>query len=75
MPNPNENCLEGMRCPNLDCGSYGPFQINAEASFTVTDDGTDDYEDVEWSDKSWCRCMECGNSATVDDFKKEKLAR
>ncbi len=75
MSNPNENCLEGMRCPNPDCGSYGPFQIRAEASFTVADDGTDDYEDVEWSDESWCRCIECQHCATVKDCKEAKITR
>jgi hypothetical protein len=68
MQNPNVNCLAGMRCPNPACGSHGPFQIRGEASFTVTDDGTDDYENVEWYDDSRCRCNECQHCSTVKEF-------
>ena len=64
---PNENCLAEMKCPN--CGSEGPFYIRAESTFLVSDDGTDEYEDVEWFDGSRCRCKACEFSASVMRFK------
>jgi hypothetical protein len=71
---PNVNCLEGMRCPN--CGSEGPFRIRAEASFTVTDDGTcEEYDNVEWYDTSSCACLECKFQENVEDFKALDIRR
>lgn len=67
----NENGLQGMRCPNPKCRSEGPFRIRAEATFIVDDDGTDDYESVEWFDSSTCSCSECEYSATVSDFQQD----
>lgn len=67
--NPNQNCLDGMKCPN--CGHFGPFDIYVTSSgYTrVTDDGTDEIEgSVEWEDSSSCRCPECRHEATVGDF-------
>lgn len=54
---PNDNCLEGMSCPQ--CGQYERFRITAEATFIVTDDGTDDYNDVNWYSNSLVSCPEC----------------
>jgi hypothetical protein len=62
MPNPNGNCLEGMRCPA--CGSYGPFHIEAECCVTVWDSGTEDYGGCEWGNGSACRCS-CGVLKTI----------
>jgi hypothetical protein len=64
----NTNCLDGMSCPR--CVSFGPFTIRAEATFTVTDDGTDDYSDVDWTDDANCVCCQCNFGGTVKDFKK-----
>jgi hypothetical protein len=64
----NTNCLEGMRCPNSECRSDGPFTIRGEATFDVTDDGTGDYESVEWFDDSPCTCKKCMLCAKVEDF-------
>lgn len=68
--NPNENCLEGMACP--ECGDFGPFKILAsQVGMTrVSDEGTDSIEgDVEWEDDSPCECLECGHTAKVGQFK------
>ena len=62
----NTNILEGMQCPA--CKSDGPFKIQAKSMFTVYDDGTDDYGDVDWYDDSYCMCSDCDHSATVKDF-------
>lgn len=70
--NPNENCLEGMRCPK--CGHFGPFKILATKSgmVEVSDDGTDDLQgDTDWDDDSACECCECGHLGTVREFKGE----
>lgn len=68
--NPNENCLEGMQCP--ECGDFGPFKIFATKSgmVEVSDDGTDDLQgDTEWDDDSACECCGCGHLGTVRKFK------
>lgn len=66
----NENCLSGTKCPQ--CGSEGPFSIRAEANFLVTDDGTEEYSDVDWYDTSYCRCVECQYSACVENFQAKR---
>ena len=72
--NPNENCLEGMKCP--ECESFGPFKIEATkvGMVTVYDDGTeDDHEgDMKWKDSSPCECTDCGHEATVAEFNGEE---
>ena len=71
MENPNTNCLEGMRCPQ--CGSYGPFSIDATVTVTVTDEGTDDDGcDYEWHAASRCFCNECRHVGTVATFTEAK---
>ena len=63
---PNSNVLDGVACPQ--CHSREPFQITACAIFTVTDDGTTDYRDVEWDDSSVIVCQACGTRGVVADF-------
>jgi len=57
--NPNENCLEGRRCPK--CGSYGPFTVLTQQWVTLTDDGTDDppkdHGDVEYDEDAPASCQ------------------
>jgi len=67
MTESNENCLDGMRCPG--CGSLGPYMIRVTCMATVSDDGTDDFEGVEWEDDAPCTCNQCGHRAKVKDFK------
>ena len=70
-PGENENVLEGFRCPQ--CGHEKSFDIEAKSLFIeVTDDGTGEYTDVEWSDDSFCRCCECGHEGTVAGFQIEE---
>jgi len=64
--NPNNNCLENMRCPK--CGSYGPFEIAGRSTFVVYDDGTDGHGDIEWDDDSYCICIECYHEGKKRDF-------
>jgi hypothetical protein len=63
---PNTNCLAGMRCPN--CKSTGPFKISATALFTIGDDGTEDFGDVEYDGGSYCFCPACEHDGIVHDF-------
>jgi len=66
----NTNCLVGFRCP--ECGSYGPFWIDAviHARVLLSDAGTveEDPSSTEWEDSAECSCQECDHSATVQDF-------
>ena len=67
LPNPNTNCLDGMRCPN--CGQARSLNIEATVIVKVTDNGTDDTVDGwEWDDTSPCACSNCGHNATVAKF-------
>lgn len=70
---PNENCLEGMRCPN--CGWTQSFDVEASCAVTVKDDGTDDARDFEWDDNNWCVCCNCGFNSVVAGFKKDRYHR
>ena len=64
----NENCLEGMRCPNSKCQSDGPFIITVTVTAKVFDDGVEDYQDPEWDDSSPCNCCSCDETGTVKNF-------
>ena len=67
----NTNCLEGIQCPA--CGNEDRFRIAGKAFFTVTDDGTDDYGDVEWDDDSDAECAECHRHRHPEGFQGETL--
>lgn len=62
----NENTLRGICCPY--CGSEGPFKIEATALFCVSDDGSADFNDMDWGASSRCICDECGASGLASDF-------
>lgn len=68
---PNTNCLEGMRCPNKDCGSEEPLHILTTTWVTVYDTGSGVSDIQPWDDDSGCACLACGHSGTVSDFKSE----
>lgn len=63
---PNENCLEGFRCP--ECGHEDDFMIDGTTTFSVEDAGTGDTQDVHWDDHSFCACGDCQHSGIVKDF-------
>jgi len=62
----NTNCLAGMHCP--ECKSPGPFKISATALFTITDDGTEEFGDIEYDGGSYCCCPACDHDGIVHDF-------
>jgi hypothetical protein len=60
VPDRNPNMYSPLymfRCPK--CGQYGRFEIAAETLLEVTDEGSEDIGDHEWSQDSFCRCPEC----------------
>ena len=68
MGNPNSNCLSGMRCPNKECGSYGPFYIAVKVDMLVSDEGSDPIGDENWAADSYCQCRECNRRGIVSEF-------
>lgn len=66
-PEPNENVLEGIACPN--CGNTGFFHITVTTEVKFSDNGAEDNGDLEFEDSSPCRCDECNHSGTVQDFR------
>ena len=69
MKNPNKNCLAGKKCPK--CSSFGPFKVSGNAFFILYDDGTDGFEDVYFSEKSYTICLECRYFGKWGDFDKK----
>ena len=67
---PNVNCLEGIRCAK--CGSYEPFRITVTCTALVYDAGTDNPEDTDWEDESDIRCVGCGHTGVVADFRNKE---
>jgi hypothetical protein len=63
----NTNSLENIKCPA--CGNEEAFRIAATTIATVTDDGIDDYGDMEWHDDSFAECNACCRYGTLKDFK------
>jgi len=63
----NTNCLEGIRCP--ECGQTDRFEIVGTAVFDVTDDGTDNFHNVEWDNESSTCCPDCGHRGKLDEFR------
>jgi DNA-directed RNA polymerase subunit RPC12/RpoP len=67
----NENCLQGIRCPN--CGSYGDFWIRGAtitADVLMSDDGTveTENENTDWTPLTEMECVECGHSGPAKEF-------
>lgn len=70
---PNTNCLAGVQCPN--CGHTSGFRIVGTAEFLVTDDGTDEFKDVEWTGNSAITCNLCGHVGKVSQFTKPEKGK
>jgi DNA-directed RNA polymerase subunit RPC12/RpoP len=67
----NENCLTDTACP--ECGYRISFRIVAVTEFLVSDDGTESYSDVEWSDSSRITCRNCEHEGDIASFTIEGL--
>lgn len=70
--NPNENCLEFMRCPH--CEQFRKFDIDVLTTVEMTDMGSGDTHDLEYDEKSNCCCPDCGYQATVSEFDERSIA-
>lgn len=66
----NTNCLTGFKCPK--CGRAEKFTIACSCVCDVTDDGTADERQIEWTPSSFCKCADCGHAGTVGDFCKDE---
>lgn len=69
----NTNYLIGMKCP--ECGSEGPFRIDATITVTIHDDGREEnFSETTWKNDSWCCCeaWDCGFVGVVADFKEQE---
>ena len=70
--NPNENCLQNIKCPN--CGSYERFAVLTQLVMEWTDDGSDWYKhnsETEMVENGFMECLECHHTGVVEDFKEE----
>ena len=69
---PNDNCLEGVQCPQ--CGNEDRFMISANVVAEVTDEGAEVASPLygngfEWDDSSMTRCPECDRGGPLKDFR------
>ncbi len=64
----NDNCLEGIKCP--ECGNEDRFLIVATIVAEVTDNGADiaRHTDMEWDEASSARCPDCGMAGPLAAF-------
>lgn len=69
MPEKNENCLVGYRCPA--CGSLGPFKFPTKCWAMWSDDGTDQIVNCQIDDDEGTsgQCVECNHQSWLDEFK------
>lgn len=65
----NENCLEGIRCP--ECGNTDEFYIYGSATFLVVDDGVEDTVNPEWDNDSPTQCTQCKHTDDLYFFMEE----
>lgn len=65
----NENCLEGLRCPQ--CGNEDRLFITATIRADVTDGGADlaDGSDMHWDESSLAICPECDRDGPLSAFR------
>lgn len=70
MENPNNNCLQGVKCPK--CGSFGDFKTVVSSTMRVSDDGTEELGgDTEFETDAWTQCCECQHQGVWWDFQEE----
>jgi hypothetical protein len=69
----NSNCLENIQCPA--CGNEHCFRLAAKTIAIVTDDGVEDYGDMEWDNDSYAECPQCLRHGTLKDFMVRKAIK
>lgn len=65
--NGNEGCLEGYECPR--CGQHQKLYVRMITRIELFDDGTGDYTDPEFDDKSEATCSQCKFNAKLARFR------
>ena len=70
---PNQNCLEGLRCPG--CGNADRLRIVARIMADVTDDGAEMAHgtQMDWDDDSLAVCPECDHDGPLAGFRDRGL--
>ena len=63
----NNNCLEGIRCPQ--CGQELRFYITATITCDVTDHGSEAVGDHCWDDDSLTHCPDCDCHGPLKEFR------
>lgn len=73
----NSNCLAGMRCPNPECHSEGPFYMDVIERVLMHDDGSEAAGgDQEWvTDRPAVECVACHRRGRVSDFEEQPSLR
>jgi hypothetical protein len=65
--NGNDNCLYDIECPV--CAHYSEFKIEIRAMVRITDEGTSDMYDSDWTDESFILCTNCNYHGAVREFR------
>jgi len=68
----NTNCLAGMRCP--ECASEERFKVVGLTTATLTDDGAEEHDGLDYDSKAPCTCVACGHEGLVAEFREYDLA-
>jgi hypothetical protein len=63
----NTNCLAGVICPA--CFQRERFRIRAASWFLLQDDGTSEFEDVEYDGRAPCQCRACDHAGNLAAFR------
>jgi hypothetical protein len=68
----NENCLQGLKCPQ--CGNEDRLLITATIQADVTDGGAEPAEgsDMHWGDDSLTICPMCDRDGPLTDYRTGK---
>lgn len=67
----NTNCLKDIACPK--CGNRSDFGISFNSFGCFTDEGCDEYGDLDYDSTSYAVCRECEHDGTVKNFTIEGL--
>ena len=63
----NQNCLYDIACPS--CGQRSSFDIEITKIIRQFDDGIYDFNDTEYDDSAYCRCILCKHAGVLGSFR------
>jgi hypothetical protein len=67
----NTNCMDGLRCPT--CKQEDELRVECIVVCKVTDDGSEAFGDLDFTDESCCHCPACEHEGTVKDFRRYRV--